>query len=131
EECRTLRGCGTGEAKMTRGYRLQARWVIHTVGPVWHGGTHGEPELLARCYRNSLALAKGRHLRSIAFPSISTGAFGYPMAPAARIALGETARFLLAHPGSFDRVVFVCFGDDALDEYRTAMEEIELHPRQP
>ncbi|MFB3853675.1 MAG: O-acetyl-ADP-ribose deacetylase [Vicinamibacterales bacterium] len=130
EECRSLRGCGTGEAKVTRGYRLPARWVIHTVGPVWHGGAHGEPELLARCYRNSLAVARESGFRSVAFPCISTGAYGYPMQPAARTALGEAARFLRAYPGSFSRVVFVCFDDDAMDEYRRAMEELDIRARQ-
>src|SRR5512143_1094554 len=84
-ECRTLGGCPTGEVRMTRGYRLPARHVLHAVGPVWHGGERGEPELLARCYRSALALARDAGLRSIAFPSISTGAYGYPMALAARV----------------------------------------------
>ena len=88
-ECRTLHGCPTGEAKITRGYRLKARHVIHTVGPVWHGGTSGEPELLARCYRNSLALAEKHGLKSIAFPAISTGVYGYPKEPATEIAVRE------------------------------------------
>src|ERR1700682_2385964 len=94
-ECRTLGGCSTGEAKITKGYRLKARHVIHTVGPVWHGGTSGEPELLARCYRNSLALADKRRLLSIAFPAISTGVYGYPKEPATEIAVGEVK----AHAG--------------------------------
>ena len=88
-ECRALHGCPTGEAKITKGYRLKARHVIHTVGPVWHGGTSGEPELLARCYRNSLALAEQHGLKSIAFPAISTGVYGYPKEPATEIAVRE------------------------------------------
>src|SRR5471030_1292305 len=88
-ECRTLQGCPTGEAKITKGYRLKARHVIHTVGPVWHGGTHDEPELLARCYRNSLRLAEQHGLKGIAFPAIFTGIYGYPKEPAAETAVRE------------------------------------------
>ena len=100
-----LRGCPTGEARITRGYRLKARHVIHTVGPVWHGGTSGEPELLARCYRNSLALAEQHGLKSIAFPAISTGVYGYPKEPATEIAVREVK----AHAGGLERVIFCCF----------------------
>jgi O-acetyl-ADP-ribose deacetylase (regulator of RNase III) len=113
-ECRTLHGCKTGEAKITRGYRLKARHVIHTVGPVWNGGTKNEPELLARCYRNSLALAEKNGLKSIAFPAISTGIYGYPKEPAASIAVREVQ----AHSGSVDRVVFCCFDVATADLYR-------------
>ncbi len=116
EECATLGGCRTGEAKITRGYRLPARHVIHTVGPVWRGGTHGEPELLAMCYRNSLALAYQHGLSSIAFPAISTGIYGYPLEDAARIALREVRDFLAAHP-AIQQVIFVCFGDAAHRTY--------------
>ncbi len=123
EECRTLRGCGTGEAKITRGYRLPAPWVIHTVGPVWNGGHRDEPELLARCYRNSLALAAARGLRSIAFPSISTGAYGYPIEPASRIAIAEVLRFVGAHPAAFDRIVFVAFSKSDYDVYQAALAD--------
>jgi O-acetyl-ADP-ribose deacetylase (regulator of RNase III) len=121
QECRSLRGCGTGEAKITRGYRLPAAWVIHTVGPVWHGGHHDEPELLARCYRNSLALAAERGLRSVAFPSISTGAYGYPIDAASRVAVHEVRRFLDVHPSAFDRIVFVCFSQSDHDVYEAAL----------
>ncbi len=93
-ECRTLGGCATGQAKLTRGYRLPAKWVIHTVGPVWRGGTCGEAELLAGCYRSCFALAVKHDIRTVTFPSISTGVYGYPMELAARIAIGEAKTFL-------------------------------------
>jgi len=97
DECRALGGCATGDAKMTRGHRLKARHVIHTVGPVWRGGAHGEPELLASCYRRSLALASDARLASVAFPGISTGIYGYPIDEAARIAVREVMTWLAAH----------------------------------
>lgn len=121
-ECRTLGGCPTGEARITRGYRLPARWVIHTVGPVWRGGDHGEPELLARCYRNSLALARQHGVRTIAFPAISTGAYGYPLDEAARIAGRECRAFLAAHP-DFGEIRLVCFGAAALAACTAALRE--------
>ncbi len=110
QECRLLNGCKVGEAKLTRGYELRARHVIHTVGPVWRGGTHGEPALLAACYRNSLKLAAGHGFETIAFPAISTGIYGYPPALAAEIAVSTTAAFLAEH----DRpaVVTFCTYDD-------------------
>ncbi|MBI2312210.1 MAG: O-acetyl-ADP-ribose deacetylase [Betaproteobacteria bacterium] len=123
EECRTLGGCPTGQAKITRGYKLAAKYVIHTVGPVWHGGGHKEDELLANCYRNSLALAKQHGLKSIAFPSVSTGAYGFPMERAARIALREIKSFLDREPG-FEKVVCVCFGDEATRLHREALAEL-------
>src|ERR1700686_3774668 len=110
-ECRLLGGCKTGEAKITRGYRLPARHVIHTVGPVWRGGTHGEPDLLASCYRRSLEVALEHGVRSIAFPAISCGIYGYPIEPAAEIAV----RVVRAFAGQFEQVIFACFGDDIFD----------------
>ena len=119
-ECRTLGGCPTGEARVTNGYRLPARYVIHTVGPVWHGGTHQEPELLARCYRNSLALAEGKACRSIAFPAISCGVYGYPVDRAVVIAVREVRRFLSAQR-TLQQVIFACFGEDMLRTYRSEL----------
>jgi len=112
-ECRTLGGCPTGEARITAGYRLKARHVIHTVGPVWRGGDAGEPDLLAKCYRNSLTLAEKHGLKSIAFPAISTGIYGYPKAPATEIAVREVR----AH-ADIDRVIFCCFGAEMAALYR-------------
>ncbi|MBM4395834.1 MAG: O-acetyl-ADP-ribose deacetylase [Deltaproteobacteria bacterium] len=110
DECRGIGGCPTGEARLTGGYRLPARHVIHTVGPVWHGGARGEPDQLAACYRNSLALAAKQGLRTVAFPAISTGVYGYPIEDATRIAVREVAAFLAGHPG-IEQVTFVCFSD--------------------
>lgn len=124
EECRTLGGCPTGEARLTEGYRLPARKVIHTVGPVWHGGDHGEAALLAACYRNSLQLAVDHGLETIAFPSISTGAYRFPLAQACRIALRETLTFLQTHE-TIRTVYFVCFSAGDLEEYRSARRELE------
>jgi O-acetyl-ADP-ribose deacetylase (regulator of RNase III) len=111
EECRLLGGCPTGEAKITKGYRLPARHVIHTVGPVWRGGTNGEPELLASCYRSSLTLAVQHGIRTIAFPAISCGIYGYPIAEATKIAVREIRTFL-SENAPIERVVFVAFGDE-------------------
>ncbi|MGE0422201.1 MAG: O-acetyl-ADP-ribose deacetylase [Reyranellaceae bacterium] len=119
-ECRMLNGCPTGEAKITRGYRLKARHVIHTVGPVWNGGSHGEAALLASCYRNSLALAEKHGLRSIAFPAISTGIYRYPAEEATRIAI-ETVR----DGAAIERVIFCCFGQPMHDLYVRALDEID------
>jgi O-acetyl-ADP-ribose deacetylase (regulator of RNase III) len=122
QECRMLHGCRTGEARLTRGYRLPARWVIHTVGPVWRGGGNGEDELLASCYRESLKIARDRELRTVAIPAISTGIYGFPVHRAAGIAARETAAFLAANPLP-ERVMLVCFGADSYTEYLTAVQE--------
>jgi O-acetyl-ADP-ribose deacetylase (regulator of RNase III) len=127
EECRKLNGCATGEARMTAGYRLPAGRVIHTVGPVWQGGTRGEAELLAGCYRHSLQLATAAQLTSIAFPSISTGVYGYPIEQACRVALGAVGNFL-QQPGSLQRVVFCCFSAADLEIYRRAYAELMASP---
>ncbi len=117
EECRTLGGCPTGEARITKGYSLPARFVIHTVGPVWSGGGRGEPDLLRSCYGNSLALAAQHGVKAIAFPSISTGAYGYPIEQAAGIAVA-TVRECLEEPGAVELVRFVCFSERDLEVYR-------------
>jgi O-acetyl-ADP-ribose deacetylase (regulator of RNase III) len=122
-ECRTLNGCETGQAKITGGYELPAAYVIHTVGPVWRGGDQEEPELLASCYRESLALAVEHDVRTIAFPAISTGVYGFPMERAARIALRETKRFL-QEDDSLQAVKMVCYGEDAYRTFAAAYEEI-------
>lgn len=122
-ECRTLGGCPTGEARLTKGYQLAARWVIHTVGPVWSGGGSGEDEALASCYRTCLAIAEARGLSTIAFPAISTGVYGFPMDRAARIALRETAAWLAAHALPA-KVTFACFGREALRVYEAALPEV-------
>lgn len=119
-ECRLLGGCATGDAKLTRGHGLPARYVIHTVGPVWRGGAQGEPELLGSCYRRSLEVAAGQGLGSIAFPSISTGIYGYPIAQAAAVAV-RTVRESLPQRACILRVVFCCFSADDLAVYRTEL----------
>jgi O-acetyl-ADP-ribose deacetylase len=123
EECRTLNGCRTGEAKITRGYKLPARWVIHTVGPVWRGGGNREDELLALCYKNSLVLAASHHLETIAFPSISTGAYGFPVDRAARIALHAVALYLsdAVFP---KKVTIVCFSSNDYHLYTAMLKEL-------
>ena len=120
EECRRLGGCPTGEARVTRGYDLPAKHVIHTVGPVWHGGGRGEDELLASCYRNSLALAAPSGVRTIAFPAISTGAYGFPMKRSAKVAVREVREFLRHNP-SIEKVMFVCFDAGAQEAYEAAL----------
>jgi O-acetyl-ADP-ribose deacetylase (regulator of RNase III) len=121
-ECRLLGGCKTGEAKLTGGYRLPARHIIHTVGPVWQGGEHGEAELLAACYRNSLILAMRHHLTSIAFPAISTGIYGYPLEAAGRIAIRAIRDVLVEANRDFD-VRFCCFSAHNLAVYQTLLAE--------
>ncbi len=123
EECRRLGGCPTGEARITAGYNLPARWVIHTVGPVWRGGNNREDELLAACYRNSLHLAERHNIRTIAFPAISTGAYRFPPERAARIALSLTREAA----GRFDRIIHVCFDTPTLDCYRLVLAELDRH----
>jgi O-acetyl-ADP-ribose deacetylase len=115
-DCRLLGGCKVGEAKLTKGYRLPAKFVIHTVGPVWNGGLDGEPELLSSCYRHSLELAAKHDLKNIAFPSISTGVYGYPVALAARIAVNTVTSFLAKQSG-IQEVVFCCFSQEDLVVY--------------
>ena len=116
-ECRTLGGCRAGEAKITRGYRLPARFVIHAVGPVWRGGERHEPEILANCYRSSLQLAVENGIETIAFPAISCGAYGYPIPEAAQIAV-KTTRDFLTTQNKIDKVIFVLWGEDIYDAYR-------------
>ncbi len=119
-ECRDVGGCPTGEARITNGYRLHAKHVIHTVGPVWHGGDDGEPELLRNCYTNSLDLAAAHALRSVAFPCISTGVYGYPIDQAAKIAIDSVTSWL-EEPGSVTLVRFVCFSRDDYEVYERAV----------
>lgn len=116
KECRRLNGCRTGEAKITPGFKLPVRYIIHTVGPVWSGGNRDEAAMLASCYRNSLELARKNKLKSIAFPAISTGIYGYPLPAAARIAVEEVNHFLL-QDASLERIVFVCFDHFTFDIY--------------
>jgi len=116
-ECRGLNGCRPGEAKITRGYRLPARFVIHTVGPVWRGGKHSEPETLANCYRSSLQVAVENAIKTIAFPAISCGAYGYPILEAAQMAV-KTTRELLANTNKIERVIFVLWGEEVYQAYR-------------
>jgi len=124
-ECRLLGGCNTGDAKITKGYRLPARHIIHTVGPVWRGGGSDEDTLLASCYRKSLAIAAGRDLSSIAFPAISTGIYAFPADRAARIAV-QTVAAVLDGPGPITRVVFCCFADASAQQHVAAARELKL-----
>ncbi len=125
-ECRTLGGCPTGSAKITRGYRLKAQYVIHAVGPVWHGGGQHEDDLLAGCYRTALALAAQHRLASIAFPAISTGVYGFPADRAARIAVGTVAAEIAASAGGMQELVFCCFSPEAAEHYCNAVGELGL-----
>ncbi len=126
KECETLGGCETGGAKITRGYRLKAKHVIHAVGPVWSGGGKGEDELLASCYRTALALAAEQRLASIAFPAISTGVYRFPADRAARIAVGTVASELAAAPRGIARVVFCCFSPESAEHHMTAFADLGL-----
>lgn len=122
EECRGLGGCPTGEAKITKGYSLPAKWVIHTVGPIWQGGASGEDELLAKAYRSSLKLAEENGIKTIAFPAISTGVYGFPAERASQIAVAEIGRFL-EDKGSMEKVLLVCFSERTEKCYLEALEE--------
>jgi len=129
-ECRTLGGCETGSAKITRGYRLKAKHIIHAVGPVWHGGGSNEEELLASCYRSALDLATAHRLTSIAYPAISTGIYRFPADLAARIAVGTVASELASHPRGklrdLARVIFCCFSPDSAEHHKNAFAELGL-----
>jgi len=122
EECKQIGGCPTGEVRVTKGYKLPAKWVIHTVGPVWKGGGHNEDQLLRSCYRESLKAAQKLGIGAIAFPSISTGAYGFPFERACRIAISEALEFLKSQPEL--EVVFVCFGKDAYETYKRIYQEM-------
>src|ERR1017187_7063448 len=121
-ECRKLGGCATGQARITKGYRLRAKWVIHTVGPVWRDGRHGEDELLASCYRSCFALSVKHGIRTIAFPSISTGAYGFPVERATQIAVREAKSFLGGN-ATVEQVVLVCFGKNVYDTHARVVNE--------
>ena len=123
EECKTLKGCETGEAKITKGYLLPSKYVIHTVGPIWSGGTSNEEILLASCYRNSLRLANEQHIKTIAFPSISTGVYGYPIEKAAKIALKEIHSFLENH-ALIKSVSLICFGYKDYSIYKNEFDQL-------
>ena len=125
-ECRTLGGCETGSAKIAKGYRLKAKHVIHAVGPVWHGGGSNEEALLASCYRTALDLAAAHALRSIAYPAISTGVYGFPADLAARIAVGTVASEIAARARGITRVVFCCFSPDSAERHKDAFAELGL-----
>ena len=122
EACRVLGGCPTGEARITPGFRLPARWVVHTVGPVWRDGSHGEDGLLARCYRTSMELAARHGAKTLAFPSISTGAYGFPLERASHIALREAREGVERH--GFEKVILVCYGPGAYETYRRSLEDM-------
>jgi len=124
EECRTLHGCPTGEAKITGAYNLPCQYVIHTVGPIWRGGSQGEPELLASCYMNSLRVAVEQGIRTVAFPSISTGVYGYPVDLAAQVAVEAVKTFLARFPDKIDRIVWVLFDDRTFRAYQKEIDRL-------
>ena len=124
EECRKIGGCPTGEARLTKGYNLPAKYVIHTVGPVWRGGNFNEDDQLAACYRHCLSIALRHHIRTIAFPAISTGAYGFPLHRAASIAANEVELFVMTYP-DFDRVIFCCFGKESFDAFTEAVRALD------
>lgn len=124
EECRTLGGCKTGEAKITKGYKLPAKYVIHTPGPVWHGGSRGEPELLRSCYRSCLELASENGCKTVDFPSISTGVYHFPLDKASQIAIKAISEYLFEHP-EIERVRMVCFDERTKDYYENALESLK------
>jgi O-acetyl-ADP-ribose deacetylase len=126
EECKALGGCATGSAKITRGYKLPAKYVIHAVGPVWNGGKKSEPELLASCYRTALGLAANNNLHSIAFPAISTGVYRFPADLAARTAAGTAVSEITANARGIDRIVFCCFSNESADRHINAFTELGL-----
>ena len=123
-ECRTLGGCKTGEAKITKGYKLPAKYVIHTPGPVWHGGSRGEPELLRSCYRSCLELARENGCKTVDFPSISTGVYHFPLDKASQIAIKAISEYLFEHP-EIERVRMVCFDERTKDYYENALESLK------
>ena len=123
-ECRTLGGCKTGEAKITKGYKLPAKYVIHTPGPVWHGGSRGEPELLHSCYRSCLELASENGCKTVDFPSISTGVYHFPLDKASQIAIKAISEYLFEHP-EIERVRMVCFDERTKDYYENALESLK------
>ena len=124
EECRTLGGCKTGEAKITRGYRLPAKWVIHTVGPIWRGGGNQEHLLLAKCYQSCFDLASKSGIRSLAFPAISCGVYGFPIEEAVEIACRETEAALRSNE-DFQTVIFACFGDEVFSAYQSRLDRLK------
>ena len=121
QECKNLKGCKTGEAKITRGYRLPAKWIIHVVGPVWRGGNNNEDNLLEACYQNALSLAVQNGIKTIAFPSISTGAYGFPIERASKIAITQIKKFLESDK-TIEKVLIVCFGEYTLKQYSLALQ---------
>lgn len=130
EECRKLNGCKTGEAKLTGAYKLPCKYIIHTVGPIWHRGNQDEGKLLAACYRNSLQIAVDQGIRSVAFPSISTGVYRFPKEKAAGIAVKTVNQFVEANPGKIDLVEWILFDEDTLNIYENALSQLQVSKKQ-